>query len=101
MKIRLRRIWHDLYYRLTGQWGARFALRCRQVAEAVDLKGCEKSLTEKFQIALHISLCQACHNYSEFSDGLQKKVQEIHHHRAPTSEEMNKINQRLISKILK
>ncbi len=101
LNAKMRKIWHDFYYRISGQPGAHFALRCRQVAEAVDLKGSERSLIEKFQIALHISLCQACHNYSEFSVGLQKKVQEIHHHRAPTSDEINKINQRLINKISK
>lgn len=101
MKTLVRRLWHDFYYRISGQRGARFALRCRQVAEVVDLKGSEKTFTERFQIALHLSLCQACRNYSDFSSGLQKKVQEIHHHREPTSNEMIKINQRLIDKISK
>lgn len=101
LKAQLRKLWHDLYYRLFGRRGAHFALRCREVAEAVDLRGSQKNLTRRFQVALHLSLCKACHNYSEFSVGLQKKVQQIHQHRAPTAEEIKKINQRLMEKISK
>jgi hypothetical protein len=72
--IKARRIWHDLYYSLTFRPGLRFALRCQQAAEIIDLGETPPTLFARFRFVLHLSLCQACKNYFDSSQDLKKAI---------------------------
>lgn len=63
----IRRWWHDLYYWVTGNKGARFALTCREAVEQVNWPEARGVALKRFRLKLHLSLCQACHNYFEMS----------------------------------
>ncbi len=71
---KLRKFWHDLFYRLTLKKGRDFALKCQNVTADIDLKRKPKNLSGYFRFRLHLSLCQACKNYYDLSQVLGKAV---------------------------
>ncbi len=73
----IRKYWHDLYYYLTGRVGVKFALRCQEVAEEIDLKKTKNLSVKQFRIQLHLSICQACKNYLDTSKVLNKTVRKL------------------------
>lgn len=97
---KIRRIWHDVYYALTGDSGVDFALRCREVAEIVD-QGDEKlNFKRKVQFYLHLSVCQACKNYYEFAKFLKQKIQKLLNQRRP-QHEIDELNKKLVDEFKK
>ena len=63
----LRKIWHDIYYAVSGAAGDALALTCREATLATDV-----APTNRFRYWLHLSVCQACQNYYDFSAFLNK-----------------------------
>jgi len=64
---KIRRVWHDAFYYRASKLKVEFALKCNTVTEAIDLKTRPETLTDRFRMALHLSLCQACRNYQNVS----------------------------------
>ncbi len=64
--------WHDLYYAVSTERGVELALHCKEVVEKIDLAHEPRTLAESLRLALHLSLCQACHDYHEWSLLLRK-----------------------------
>lgn len=91
-----RKIWHTLYYGLSGRAGASFALRCREVTRQTDLGETPAGGLGKLRYRLHLSLCQACANYSKFSIYLGENARIIMKLREPTSTEVERINMRML-----
>ena len=76
IKMLMRRIWHDIYYTLTFRAGVKFAMRCRDATALVDLGTQHESSGNRFRFRLHLSLCQACANYSNMSLALKKAIKD-------------------------
>lgn len=95
-KNKLRRYWHDLYYFLASDEAAEFAMRCQHVAEIVDLENKQASLKDRFRFYLHLSLCQACANYSKISRVLKRAILKVISQ--PRVTQIVQLNQRLIAK---
>ena len=68
---------NDLYYFLTGRIGIIFALRCKEVAEEIDFSQSKILSLKRFRIQLHLSVCQACKNYSDTGKVLNKAIQKL------------------------
>lgn len=71
---KIRKIWHDLYYKKPSAEKVEFAMRCRDVAHQVDFQTEGLSLKDQFRFRLHLSLCQACHNYYMVSKFIRTKM---------------------------
>ena len=74
---KIRTIWHDLYYSVSGQQGAEFAMTCEEASKYTDLGLSKTSLKQKIRYRLHISLCQICKNYGELTQILKNKIKRI------------------------
>lgn len=72
--MRLRRIWHDIFYALAPRPLVKLAMSCRDVAETIDLHREPQSRMGQFRLKLHLSLCQGCRNYRSWSLGLGRAV---------------------------
>ena len=72
MKIgqRFRQIWHDVFYAVLKSRGDDLALTCREATLQTDTKAGPHG----WRYLLHLSVCQACKNYYEFSDFLSRKM---------------------------
>src|SRR6218665_891834 len=77
MREILRRYWHDLYYKMAPAAGVEFAMRCKAVAQKVDLEDPSETPREWFRFRLHLSLCQACSYYHRTSVALKQAVAEM------------------------
>lgn len=71
---RIRKIWHDFFYSRVSAQGVDFALKCQEVAGHVDVPRNQLSFRDRFRFFLHLSLCQACKNYSNFSKGFRRHL---------------------------
>ncbi|MEO5667464.1 MAG: hypothetical protein ABIR96_05355 [Bdellovibrionota bacterium] len=91
-----RRIWHDAYYAVSGKPGLNFAMLCRDVAEMIDLKTTPTTLVGKVRFKLHLSLCQACWNYSEFSKRIQELMKLLVEEKAAAQKNAEALNQDLL-----
>jgi hypothetical protein len=67
IKNKLRHHWHDFYYAFPLPGKVDLALRCKDVADEVDLGFPSQAPTQVLRLFLHFSLCQACSNYRAFS----------------------------------
>ena len=65
-----------LYYAGQPQKRIEFALRCRHVAEIIDL-GQTRSFNEKFRYHLHLAVCQPCQNYLDTTRALKRAMLEL------------------------
>ena len=71
---KLRKAWHDLYYKNASPRRVEFGLRCQNVTEWIDLRHKPESLPDRFRFALHLSLCQSCRTYHGLSQALSKAI---------------------------
>lgn len=67
---KIRKIWHDWFYKDASKERFEFALRCQDVTSGIDLHEKPKTLSGHFRFWLHLSLCQACKNYYDMSKAL-------------------------------
>ncbi len=74
---KVRHYWHELYYAVAGGKGIRFAMRCKDVAERIDLENHSDGIGSRLRFLLHLSLCQSCANYALISRALKRAVQEL------------------------
>lgn len=74
LKTKIKKIWHDLFYRLASDQSVDFALTCKEATEKVDV-GVSKKLKERLRLALHLSLCEGCHNYLKITQTLRRAIQ--------------------------
>ncbi len=97
---RIRKIWHDGYYSIVSEGGVLFALRCKEVAEIVDLKEKNLSLAKRFRFFLHLSLCQSCKNYENLQIYLKALAKKTFSKENPTID-LSKMNETLLDKFSK
>lgn len=84
-----RKIWHDLFYAAGGKAADRLALTCAEATSRTD-----HSQLKGFRYWLHLSVCQACKNYYDFSRFLQKNISKSIE---VSKQELTKLNNRLIA----
>ena len=77
MGKKLRHFWHDLYYALASEGGVKFAMKCQDAAEIIDLGQEPSTFVGRMRFRLHMSLCQACRNYRDATKALRKAVREL------------------------
>ncbi|MGZ3724308.1 MAG: hypothetical protein ACXWQQ_00820 [Pseudobdellovibrio sp.] len=94
---KLRQIWHDIFYALFKAWGEEFALTCREATLETDTQAGD-SLS--FRYWLHLSVCQACKNYYDFSAFLSRKMK-IQKVREMSPEAIEQFNKNLYVRIKK
>lgn len=92
---RLRKVWHDVFYKTAPQAGREFALKCQDVTFEIDLKSSSKSLSRRFRVWFHLGICQACRNYDQLSQVLSKAARE---QRGVYSIDIEKMNHKLVEK---
>lgn len=63
----IRKVVHDLYYRLTGRRGDEFVMRCKDVVGHIDSRDYGPGPKGRARVTLHILICQACWNYHRLS----------------------------------
>lgn len=97
----IRHYWHDLYYFFASDKGVDFAMTCREATEKIDLRDQAKTTNEKIRVQLHVSLCQACNNYNQFSRILNKALKKVMSLNARTQSEITKLNEALLRKFSK
>lgn len=73
----IRRTWHDVYYFCAGVQGVEFAMRCRDVAHQIDQEKPRFGTLAHSRMWLHLSLCQSCKYYFEFSRLLKKSALKV------------------------
>jgi hypothetical protein len=62
---------------LASERGVEFAMKCKEVAERIDLGEVSPTWIGRFRFRLHLSFCQACRNYSDASKALKRAVREL------------------------
>lgn len=92
----MRWLCHKVYYFLASEKGVEFAMKCKDAAEQVDL-GISKSKIGRFRFYLHISLCQACHNYAKTSSVLKAAVKSVLV-QGQNQERIDNLNKELLAK---
>jgi hypothetical protein len=97
MKInhKLRKIWHDWFYENASDKYLEFALKCQDMATKIDLNTKPKTASDYLRFNFHLSLCQACKNYNDFSKTLTKKIK---NKSTLPSVDIQKINSELLTK---
>ena len=92
---KIRRLWHDVFYRNSSGNRLEFAMRCRDVTAVIDLRAPPKGISGKFRFGLHLSLCQACKNYDDLSTAFSKAIKRSP---PPSSPDSDSINRKLLEK---
>lgn len=72
-------------------------MKCKDVAEIVDLGSSQLSWAGKFRLRLHLSLCQACENYYETTLVLKKAMNDFINQNQKTVQ-IEKLNDSLLAK---
>jgi hypothetical protein len=93
----LRRIWHDVFYLLTPGFGVKFALRCKDVTEMIDLGLLPSQSHNRLRYRLHLSLCQACDNYFKITRVLNRAAIEMVS-KSYSGTDYEKLNRKLLEK---
>ena len=88
---RLRHYWHELYNFPNSNHANHFAMSCLETAEKLDLG------QGGFRLRLHLSLCQACHNYYAAARALRAAVRKLIKN-SEDSDLLAKLNQALLKK---
>ncbi len=70
---KIRKLWHDIYYRLATKGMIDFAMRCQDVVSSVDLGDVGLTSRNRFRLKFHFTLCQACQNYKNYSEWLGRE----------------------------
>lgn len=97
LKEKLRYYWHETYYAVVSERGIEFAMSCKDVTERIDLGNMPTSFVDRLRFRLHLSLCQACLNYSNMSKALRRAVRELMK-LGESPFNMEKLNQQLLKK---
>ena len=97
---KIRHYWHDLYYYFASDRGVEFAMRCKDIAEQVDVKNPQATFTDRIRFNFHISLCQGCKNYLDTTKALRQAVQKAVLN-AEKPARLKKLNKDLLTKHLK
>ena len=92
---RFRKYWHDLYYSFKPKARVKFALRCQDAAERIDLGQPSRPLINRVRFQLHLSVCQACKNYEIASRVLKQAVVRMVKNQETS---LHKLNQELLKK---
>ncbi len=74
---KIRSVWHDFYYSVSGDHGADFAMTCEEASKYTDLGLSKAGVKQKMRYKLHMSICQVCDNYDEFMAILKNKIKRI------------------------
>jgi hypothetical protein len=74
LKEKVQHYWHEIYYKITQNRGVDFAMRCKEVTAKIDLGEIPEDFLGRFRFYLHLSLCKACHFYSDASKVLKNAV---------------------------
>lgn len=92
---RIRQIWYNAFYKNASKERVEFALKCQDVTSSIDLHEKPTSISGYFRYWLHLSLCQACKNYYDYSKVISKAIK-----KSPPSSAIDyeKINKNLIEK---
>ena len=81
LSFKIRKIWHDFFYRSANKKVIKFARSCQNVTADIDLQHIPIGVAGHFRFWLHLSLCQACKNYYDvsraFSKALRKNPQQL------------------------
>ncbi len=64
------KIWHDIYYYFASKRLEKAALTCQQAVHQIELSGDRSGM----QLSLHLSLCQSCRNYHQFSKSFRDQL---------------------------
>lgn len=70
----IRQLWHGIYYSLAPESMQDYAMNCRDAVTELNTKK-----VIPFQVKLHLSLCQGCTNYDEYSKWLKVNFPEKNH----------------------
>ena len=71
---KVRRIWHEAFYKNASEEKVELALTCQDVTATIDLHEKPTAISGQLRFWLHLSLCQACKNYYDLSKVLSKAV---------------------------
>ena len=93
----IRQIWHDIFYAKSSEKRVEFAMRCKDVVHHIDHGISGLGWKDRFRLKLHLSLCQACKNYWDFSRFLNRSVKALLGKNA-SEPELEKLNKRLLDK---
>ena len=97
---RARQIWHDIYYKVVGDDGVDFAMTCREVVEMTNVADKPRKKITTLRYYLHLSVCQACKNYSVFSNFI-KKMLKNKFLIEPDAKHLNELNNQLLNSFKK
>ena len=76
MGRKLRAVWHELYGIILGSWGEKLMMPCRDLVE-LGVSGRKLQGIARLRAVLHLSLCQGCKNYGEFTARLRENAKTI------------------------
>lgn len=97
--MKLKKYWHDFYYKLSGESGKRLALSCREAMVEEERFKNSKNLSDRLRYYLHLSLCRACSRYTKYSIELKNYLKSQAD--TMTVSEMQKINEKTFEKFKK
>ena len=94
-------LWHDVYYKFSGDRGIEFAMRCRDVATIIDMHEPPRTWLGRFRFRLHLSLCQACKNYYSVSVLLRTGLKKLIAKRNKGADNLERLNKTLLKTLVK
>jgi hypothetical protein len=94
---RFRQVWHDIFYAKPSEKRVEFAMRCKDVIHHIDHGVSHMGWKHWFRLKLHLSLCQVCKNYFDFSRFLNRSLHTLLGKR-PSEQDLEKLNKRLLDK---
>ena len=97
---KLRHLWHDVYYKGAGPKRIDFAMTCRDVVHHVDVNDRPHGPVGRIRFWLHLSVCQTCKSYFEFTYFIRRQIRKILGAEA-SPEEIRKLNEKLLVKYQK
>jgi hypothetical protein len=97
LKIKWRHFWHEFYYLLSSKPGEEFAMKCKDVAEMIDLGQTPTAWLGMLRFRLHLSLCQGCRNYFRASAALKAAIRKMLDGGAD-ADHMERLNSELLKK---
>lgn len=98
---KIKKLWHDLYYKLANKKLINFALTCQEATAKVDLSDQNKNILSSFRLNLHLSLCQSCSNYSKTSLHINTSFKELKKINLIHPQKIEELNKELLKKYSK
>lgn len=99
-QTRFRRIWHGAYYGVVPKAGVHFALKCKDVAAAIDMGEKPAGHLGRLRYWLHLSLCKVCKNYLDLSVALRQAARSYSRQAVPPADART-LNKELLDKYAK